>query len=122
MAPGDRIVYYSPRTRFPDGEPYQRFTAIGEVSTGEVYPFKMSDDFVPYRRAVRFLGADEAPAQPLLQQLSFIRDERRWGYIFRRGRFEIRERDFRLIATAMGVESRIDTDGQAASNATPNPA
>jgi EVE domain-containing protein len=123
MAPGDWIVYYSPRTRFPDGEPYQRFTAIGQVTPGEAYPFPMSDDFVPYRRAVRFPRADEAPIQPLLQDLAFVRDKRRWGYIFRRGHFEISERDFRLIATAMGVGSRIgDAKAQAAANALPEPA
>src|SRR5262245_48278370 len=98
MAPDDWIVDYSPRTEFPDGEPCHRFTAIGQISAGDVYPFRMNDDFVPYRRAVRFLSADEAPIQPLLQELTFIRDKRRWGYIFRRGHFQIGERDFRLIA------------------------
>ncbi len=123
MAPGDWIVYYSPRTRFPDGEPYQRFTAIGEVLTGEPYQVRMSDDFVPYRRAVRFLRVEEAPVQPLLPGLAFIKDKRRWGYLFRRGHFEISERDFRLIATAMGVNSRVDdTNEKAAPNALPNPA
>ncbi len=123
MAPGDWIVYYSPRTRFPDGEPSQRFTAIGEVSTGEIYPFKMRNDFVPYRRAIRFLRVEEAPVQPLLQHLAFIRDKRRWGYVFRRGHFEISERAFRLIATAMGVNSRVGhTHEKAAPNALPNPA
>ncbi len=123
MASGDWIVYYSPRTRFPDGEPLQRFTAIGEVSTGEIYPFKMRNDFVPHRRAVRFLPAEEAPVQPLLPHLAFIRDKRRWGYVFRRGHFGISERDVRLIATAMGVSSRVgDLNEKAAPNARPNPA
>jgi EVE domain len=110
MAPGDWIVYYSPRTRFPDGDPCRRFTAVGQLSAGDVYSFRMSDEFVPYRRAVRFLDAGEAPVEPLLQDLSFIRDKRRWGHIFRRGHFEIGERDFRVIAAAMGVGSRIGDD------------
>jgi len=122
MAPGDWIVYYSPRTRFPDGEPWQRFTAIGQVSGGEVYAVQMSDGFAPFRRAVRFLRGAEAPVQPLLPRLAFIRDSQRWGYIFRRGHFEITERDFRLIATAMGVESSLATDVRAAPNALPDPA
>lgn len=105
MAPGDWIVYYSPRMRFPDGEACRRFTAIAQVSAGDVYRVRMSADFVPYRRAVRFLQADEAPIGPLLQDLGFIRDKRRWGYLFRRGHFEISERDFWLIAAAMGVSS-----------------
>jgi hypothetical protein len=123
LAPGDWIVYYSPRTQFRVGEPCQRFTAIGQVSAGDVYPFRMSDDFVPCRRAVRFLRAGEAPIQPLLQELQCIRDKRRWGYIFRRGHLEISQQDFGLIATAMGVGSRIgDAKTPAAANAVPQPA
>src|SRR6266478_946092 len=32
MARGDWIVFYSPKTVYPDGEPLQAFTAIGEVA------------------------------------------------------------------------------------------
>ena len=104
MAPGDWIAYYSPRVQFPDGEPCQRFTALGQVSAGGVYRFRMSADFIPYRRDVRFLTTKEAPIGPLLQHLKFIKDKGRWGYVFRRGHFEISERDFNLIAAAMGVD------------------
>ncbi len=122
MAPDDWIVYYSPRTQLRNGEPYQRFTAIARVSADEPYAIRTSGDFVPYRRAVRFLDADEASIQPLLQELGFIRDKRRWGYVFRRGHFEIGERDFRLIATAMGVGSKIgDAKAPAAPNALSQP-
>ena len=34
MARGDRILVYSPRDSFPDGEPLKAFTFVGEV-TGE---------------------------------------------------------------------------------------
>jgi len=34
---GDRLVMYSPRTSYPDGEVLQSFTAIGVVASGEVY-------------------------------------------------------------------------------------
>jgi hypothetical protein len=31
MGPGDGLVYYSPKTAYPDGEPLRQFTAIGVV-------------------------------------------------------------------------------------------
>ena len=43
MARGDWIVFYSPKTVYPDGEPLQAFTAIGQAA----------DDWL-------FLGAGEA--------------------------------------------------------------
>ena len=106
MASGDWLVYYSPRTRRDAGEPYQRFTAIGQIGPGEIYQHRMREGFVPYRRDVQFLPAREAPIGPLLPRLGFTKDGRRWGYVFRRGHFEIDESDFRLIAAAMGVETK----------------
>ena len=37
MARGDWIVFYSPKTHFPSGEPSQAFTAIGQVGDDEAY-------------------------------------------------------------------------------------
>jgi hypothetical protein len=103
---GDGVVMYSPRTSYPDGEPLQRFTAIGVVATGEAYQVKMSEDFKPYRVDVRFLKAKEAPIKPLLDGLSFIRSKTHWGAAFRFGHIKVPEADFRLIAKAMGVSSK----------------
>jgi EVE domain len=36
MARGDWIVFYSPKTAYPDGAPLQAFTAIGQVADGAV--------------------------------------------------------------------------------------
>ena len=103
LQPGDGIVYYSPRTAMRDGEPVRAFTAIGTVTEGEPYPFDMGNGFVPHRRDVTFLPARDAPIAPLLQRLSFTRGRKSWGYAFRRGAFEIPEKDFAVIASAMGV-------------------
>jgi EVE domain len=46
---GDGVAIYSPRTEYPDGEPLQRFTAIGVLASGEGYQVEMSPDFKPYR-------------------------------------------------------------------------
>jgi len=103
---GDRMAMYSPRTAYPDGEPLQHFTAIGVVTTGQVYQVKMADDFKPYRVDVRFLKAKEAPIKPLIDALSFIKSKTHWGAAFRFGYLNITAEDFKLIAAAMGVDSK----------------
>jgi len=79
LAPGDWIVYYSPRTAYPDGDPLQAFTAIGRVMAGEPYTAKMGGGFVPTRRDVLFISSCEAPIKPLLERLSFTARDRNWG-------------------------------------------
>jgi hypothetical protein len=101
MARGDLVAFYSPRTSYPDGPPLQRFTAIGVFVDDEPYQVEMTPTFHPWRRRVEFFDCDEPPIHDLLDQLDFIRDKRRWGFVFRRGLFEIGDEDFRRIATAM---------------------
>ncbi|HEX5727851.1 EVE domain-containing protein [Microbacterium sp.] len=101
MRRGDWIVFYSPRTEHPDGDPVQAFTAIGEVADDEPYQSDVSDDFHPWRRKVAFLTAREAPIRPLLDDLDFVEDKSRWGYKFRYGVFEISEHDLAVIRAAM---------------------
>lgn len=103
LAPGDRIVYYSPRAEMRAGEPLQAFTAIGEVLAGEPYQVKQSDRFQPFRRHVRYFDAREAPIRPLLPQLSFAQGKASWGQVMRRGTFRIELADYRIIAEAMRV-------------------
>lgn len=101
MAPGDWLIYYSPRERFEVPVPCQRFTAIGEVLGEQVYTFEMAPGFVPFRRDIRFLPAEEVAIQPMLDRLAFIIDRNKWGYVFRFGHLQIPEADFDLIANAM---------------------
>ena len=101
LARSDRIVFYAPRTDYPKGEPLQRFVALGEVTDDEPYQAEMTPDFHPWRRNVRFVRTHEADIAPLIGQLEFIADKRRWGFPFRRGLFEIGEDDFARIAEAM---------------------
>ncbi len=103
MEAGDWIVYYSPTLRFQESVPCSKFTAIGQILEKDPYQFRMSDDFVPWRRDVRFYAAHEADIQPLIGQLTFIHDKQRWGVPFRRGCFAIDEADFHFIAANMGV-------------------
>ena len=101
MAVGDWIIFYSPKEQFETASPYQQFTAICEVIGAGVYTFEMFPGFVPNRRDIRFLKATDTPIRPLLAQLSFIKDKRKWGYAFRFGHIEIPKSDFNLIATQM---------------------
>ncbi|MGZ8808896.1 MAG: EVE domain-containing protein, partial [Mycobacterium sp.] len=71
MARGDWIIFYSPKTDYPEGEPLQAFTAIGQVADDEPYQTEVTPDFQPWRRNVDFLDCTETPIRPLLEQLDF---------------------------------------------------
>ena len=85
LSPGDRVAFYAPKKE-------QRFIAIANV-----------DDASP-ARTMTFVAAAETPIQPLIEELAFISDKKRWGLPFRRGFFEINEEDYQRIAKAMGVQ------------------
>ena len=98
---GDLIAFYSPRTSYPNGEPFRHFTAIARVLDDEPFQAEMTPEFHPWRRLAEPITSREAPVAPLIKDLTFIRDKARWGFVFRRGMFEIGEDDFRRIAVAM---------------------
>jgi DNA-binding MarR family transcriptional regulator/predicted RNA-binding protein len=101
----DWLVYYSPKTRLRDGEPVQAFTAIGRVVDEELYQVEQAPGFTPWRRNIEFVRGTVAPIRPLIDQLSFIKDKRRWGYMFRVGLFTIPQEDFAVISRAMTVKN-----------------
>ena len=101
MTEGDWIVYYSPKARLDGIELCQQFTAIGEVVGSDVYVFDMAPRFAPFRRDIRFAKSQATPIRPLVEKLSFIRDPKRWGYVFRFGHFEMSREDFELISRRM---------------------
>lgn len=103
MKAGDWIVYYSPRLSLQDRQPYQYFTAIGKVTTGEVYQYDTGNGFMPYRLDVDFAACREVSILPLLDKLSFTQGKKNWGQQFRFGHFEISKSDFLLLANDMGV-------------------
>jgi hypothetical protein len=101
LARGDLIAFYSPKTDYPEGDPLQVFTALGRVLDDEPYQVEVSPDFQPYRRNVEFLDCAETPIRPLIDDLDFIEDKKRWGFRFRFGLFRIDEHDFDIIRAAM---------------------
>ena len=112
MARGDWIVCYSPKTDFEGGEPLQAFTAIGQIADDEPYQVEVTPGFRPWRRHVDFIACHQTPIRPLIEDLEFIADKKRWGYKFRFGVFPIADHDLDLIRSAMtgpptnGVRSR----------------
>ena len=76
---------------------------MGRIADDELHQVEMAPGFVPWRRNVEFVECSEAPIAPLLEELGFIKDRQRWGYVFRLGLFEIPCSDFELISRAMGA-------------------
>lgn len=86
---------------FGGPEKCHRFTALGTVVDDAVYQVQMRKDFEPYRVGVTFEDCGEVVACPLLRELSFVENEELWGTYFRRGFFEIPNRDCRLTQRRM---------------------
>ena len=103
MKANDWIVYYSPKEKFGEKLPCQKFTALGQVLPKDPYQFQMSIDFAPWRRDIAFLDAKEAPIEPLIDKLEFIQNKKHWGFVFRRGCFPISLNDFQTIVSSMEV-------------------
>ena len=82
----------------------QRFVSIGIVLPGEPYAFDMGGGFVPFRKDVAYVAAQEASILPLVPQFEFVESPQRWGYKFRFGLFDISDHDMRLIAQAMQAD------------------
>ena len=105
MAPGDGLVFYSPKTGYPEGDPLRQFTAIGVVADGQPWQ-AVEGEFAPWRRSVTFAtSAVAVPIAPLLPALELTRGTSNWGLIMRRGQIEISEHDFELVASEMGAAS-----------------
>ena len=101
MAINDWVMFYSPKQTFAGNEPLQAFTAIGQVADEQIYQHKMADNFIPYRRNIKYQESKETPIAPLIADLDFIKSKNSWGYQFRFGFFEIPEGDFKLIHSKM---------------------
>ncbi len=99
MKPGDWLVYYSPRTAYPDGEPLQAFTAIGQIADDEIWQAD-EGDFQPYRRRVDYLPLGrEVPLDEVSAQLE-LTSVANWGYQLRRGLIPLSDADLEVIKAA----------------------
>lgn len=112
MQPGDGLIYYSPKTAYPDGDPLREFTAIGIIANADPWQADESSmvgaTFTPWRRTVDYArDATATPIAPLLEVLELTRGNRNWGFIMRRGQVELTKHDFDVIAHAMDAGSLI---------------
>ena len=110
MQMGDWVIFYSPKLEYEKPEKLQCFTAIGKIADENIYQSDMGGGFVPFRRNVTFLPAQDVSILPLIKELTFIKDKTHWGAPFRFGTVEIPEADFRLIASRM-VEDKSLLEG-----------
>ena len=101
MKKGDFLIYYSSLEKFGIKIPCQSFTAIGKVKDDLVYPFDMGNGFVPYRRNIEYFPCKQVSILPLIVDLDFILDKKKWGFPFRFGFFQIGEKDFHTLQTKM---------------------
>jgi predicted RNA-binding protein len=106
MSLNDWVIFYSPRQSMLRDEKCQSFTAIGQVIDENIYQFVMAEDFLPFRRNIRFYPCKEVAVAPLIDELEFIANKQRWGAPFRYGFLEIPESDFNLISKYMLNDGR----------------
>jgi hypothetical protein len=101
MYTGDWAIFYSPKLEYEKPEKLQCFTAICKLVDADIYQHDMGGGFVPFRRNVKFLPAQDVSIIPLISDLTFIKDKTHWGAPFRFGTLQIPEVDFQLIAQKM---------------------
>src|SRR5436190_3357266 len=110
MQAGDWVIFYSPKLEYDKPEKLQCFTAIGKVADKNIYQADMGGGFIPFRRNVTFLPAQDISILPLINELTFIKDKTHWGAPFRFGIVEIPEQDFRLIASKLVGDKNLFED------------
>jgi len=101
LSRGDFVIYYSSKITMEDNDPYQKFTALGEVIDDEPYQVEMGKGFKPFRRNISYFDAKHIDIKPLVSSLPFIKNKKSWGYVFRYGFLEIDVDSFELIAINM---------------------
>jgi hypothetical protein len=100
MAPGDGLVYYSPRETLGSHRPLRVFTAIGRVADDEVWQGD-EGDFHPWRRRVDYAADAAEVAVADLDGRLELTARASWGHALRRGLVPLSAADFTAIAGAM---------------------
>lgn len=99
MSPGDTLIYYSPKTAYPQGAPLKAFTAIGTVGDAPPHQAEMGAGQTGFRLDIDWDKATETPIASLTGRLDFTQGS--WGMLARRGMFEISDADCAVIREAM---------------------
>ena len=101
IRPGDRVAYYAPTVTMGGKDKLQCFVSLGLVLPGDPYEFDMGGGFIPFRKDVQYVEAQEVSILPLVSRFEFVESPQRWGYKFRFGLFDISDHDMGLVADAM---------------------
>ena len=108
MQRGDWLLYYSPKIRLDGHDKLQSFTALGQITDDQAYPFQMSASFIPFRRNVAYAEIRrECP-------IAVIRTHPEWKKYaarLRYGHFEISEDFFNFVRAYMLAESETPATG-----------
>lgn len=108
MKKDDFVIYYSGRQTFDKPEKCQEFTAIGQVLDDEVFQLQLTENFSPSRKKIEFFNSEDVSILPMINDLDFIRNKKRWGAPFRFGFLEIPKNDFKLIYSKMLKKEYVD--------------
>lgn len=103
---GDGILIYSSKYTFThentEDNKLQSFTALGYVRDEALYQGDMGGWFTPFRRNINFeTSVKQVPIVPLLYDLEFVKDVKKWGFPLMYGFLEISKHDFDLIISKM---------------------
>ncbi len=101
MKRGDIFVYYSPTVEM-HGAPLKAFTALGTIQDDVISEYNTGNGFVPFRRRVQYVQANEVPLEDVRGALQLCAQPS-WGTQLRRGLIALTEHDIGVIAGAMGV-------------------
>lgn len=101
----DWVIFYSHRADAAGTVKLQFFTAIGQVVDKNTYQVKDDSTQKSFSRKMNYLKTKETPLIPLIQKLSFIRNKKYWGTVFKMNLIQIPKEDFDLIAQEMKPES-----------------
>ncbi|WP_050806285.1 EVE domain-containing protein [Lentilactobacillus kisonensis] len=93
LAPGDHLIYYSPKLTITTKEKYQKFIAAGTVVSADSFQVEMLPGFTPYRKRMTFETIKrEVP-------LAEIRDENAWKSVRANLRFGLMQVSESLFVT-----------------------
>jgi hypothetical protein len=103
---GDAILIYSSKYTFTpentEENKLQAFTALGYVRDELLYEGDIGGGFTPFRRNIDFeKEMNQVPIVPLLPDLEFVKDIKKWGYPLMYWFLEISKHDFELIISKM---------------------
>ena len=105
MKKGDYLIYYSPKISMDSDIKCQEITAIGKMKDERIYQFQMSENFIPYRRNVKFL---KLKGKCSINELREHPEWSKYSKQLRYGHFQVSEEFFEFICSFFIQDSAIE--------------